>query len=667
MRASGQSEDGKLRVTAIAGTRAILIALDMDDGDRKGLKGFAMKTGKAGEPLQLLTGMKVFKSLAPATVPAGKSMHFTTDKNPIQSFLWSDYEAVPATEYSLEVSAMFGKPGELQPRHVVSFKIKTEAENDGHHGVWFNRGAIASQAFADHFGNKALTEAEYNDPANKEVAWLSRGLVEACLQYIDGTPKGDALRVVAYEFTYQRIIKALKTALERGVDVKIVYHDTSTNRKAIKTAALPETDKDGEQILFKRTRPQTPHNKFIIRLEGGKTPVSVFTGSTNFTPSGFLGQTNVGHLVTDDAIAATYLKLWDRLKDDPDSSTALSTAMELSPNPPNLVGKGVTPVFSRRPNDGMLDWYGDRIKDAATSSMFTGAFSVDPKILAPIATRGPSMRFILLERPPTEAINEAVKDNPADVSVSFGAILGKMQGKEIEKKTGKDADGKPTKKFVPIPKFKIEKWFLGEELERQSGDGFVFFIHTKFLLIDPLSNDPLVCTGSANFSGASLKSNDENMILVRGDTRVADIYVTEYDRIFRHFYSRDIANSIAKQKKVVNFALLDETDRWSDEYFAANSPKSHRRKMFFADRKQSWTAKASGDPDAFSATMGQHGASKPVARATGRSGKQTMKGRSAAKKKRKTPAKRAAATKRSPVKKAAKKKRHAPKATKRKR
>jgi hypothetical protein len=31
------------------------------------------------------------------------------------------------------------------------------------------------------------------------------------------------------------------------------------------------------------------------------------------------------------------------------------------------------------------------------------------------------------------------------------------------------------------------------------------------------------------------------MILVRGDTRVADIYVTEYDRIFRHFYSRDIA------------------------------------------------------------------------------------------------------------------------------
>jgi phosphatidylserine/phosphatidylglycerophosphate/cardiolipin synthase-like enzyme len=630
MRATGQSNDGKLRVRAIAGTRAILIALDMDDADRKGLKGFAMRSGKAGGSLQWLTGMKAFKSLAPTSVPDDKkSMHFTTDKNPIQSFLWSDYEASQATDYSFEISAMFGEPSHLTARHIATFKIRTEKDNDGHHGVWFNRGAIASQAFADHFGNKSLTNAEYNDPANKEVAWLSRGLLEACLQYIDDTPKGDGLRVVAYEFTYQRVILALKNALKRGVDVKIVYHDTPANNSSIRAAALPSTNEDGEPILFKRTRPQTPHNKFIIRLEGGKTPVSVFTGSTNFTPSGFLGQTNVGHLVTDDTIAETYLKLWNGLKDNPDSATALSTAIELSPNPPNLVGKGVTPVFSRRPNDDMLDWYGDRIKDAAMTSMFTGAFSVDPKILAPIATHGPSMRFILLERPPTAAIDAAVKNNPADISVSFGAILGKMHARpQEEERDGTDADGKSTKKWVPIPKFNIEKWFLDEELERRSGDGFVFFIHTKFLLIDPLSDDPLVCTGSANFSGASLKSNDENMILVRGDTRVADIYATEYDRIFRHFCSRDIANSIAEHGKVVSFALLDETDKWSDAYFAADSPKRHRREMFFANPQLSWIAKAPGDPSPFSPTTGHRKASAAASASTSKKrGTKTTKGK----------------------------------------
>jgi phosphatidylserine/phosphatidylglycerophosphate/cardiolipin synthase-like enzyme len=636
-------------VRAIAGSRAVLIALDMDDADRKGLKGFAMRSAKAGGPLQFLTGMKVFKSLAPASVPAGKSMHFTTDKNPIQSFLWSDYEASPATDYTFEVSAMFGEPGNLAARQVATFKIKTELENDGRNGVWFNRGAIASQAFASQFGNKSLTEEEYNDPANKEVAWLSRGLLEACLQYIDETPKGDALRVVAYEFTYERVILTLKNALQRGVDVKIVYHDTPANNKAIQDAALPTKNKAGEQMLFKRTRPQTPHNKFIIRLKGGKTPVAVFTGSTNFTPSGFLGQTNVGHLVTDGTIAATYQKLWEELKDNPDSATALATAMDLSPNPPNLVNKGITPVFSRRPNDDMLDWYGDRIKDAATSSMFTGAFSVDPKILAPIATRGPSMRFILLERPPTAAIDAAVKSNPADILVSFGAILGKMHARpQEEERNGKDADGNLTKKWVPIPKFNIEKWFLSEELERQSGDGFVFFIHTKFLLVDPLSNDPLVCTGSANFSGASLKSNDENMILVRGDTRVADIYVTEYDRIFRHFYSRDIANSIAEHGKVVNFALLDDTDNWSNEYFQAGSPKRHRREMFFANLQMSWTAKAPGDPSPFSPTSGHRRASAP---ASGTASPESGKKRSPAVKKKKGAPKRAAAVKKSAVRK----------------
>jgi hypothetical protein len=38
-------------------------------------------------------------------------------------------------------------------------------------------------------------------------------------------------------------------------------------------------------------------------------------------------------------------------------------------------------------------------------------------------------------------------------------------------------------------------------------------------------------------SASSLTGNDENMLLIRGDTRVADIYLTEFDRLFRHFYA----------------------------------------------------------------------------------------------------------------------------------
>ena len=59
------------------------------------------------------------------------------------------------------------------------------------------------------------------------------------------------------------------------------------------------------------------------------------------------------------------------------------------------------------------------------------------------------------------------------------------------------------------------------------------------------------------------------MLLIRGNTRVADIYMTEFDRIFRHFYFRDIANELAAAKTSddAKAIFLDETDAWSDSYF----------------------------------------------------------------------------------------------------
>ncbi len=45
-------------------------------------------------------------------------------------------------------------------------------------------------------------------------------------------------------------------------------------------------------------------------------------------------------------------------------------------------------------------------------------------------------------------------------------------------------------------------------------------------------------TGSANFSKASTISNDENMLVIRGDTDVADVYLTEFMRLFTHYEFR---------------------------------------------------------------------------------------------------------------------------------
>lgn len=580
-------------VYAIAGSRVVLIALTCDPAKLQGLRGFAFKRATGTGAGSYLKGLKVFKSVVPN--PDSKA-EFSTFDHPIQSFLWSDYTARPNTAYSFVIEARYGKPGALETRATLSLSVRTEKEHDEGHGVWFNRGAIASQAFAETFSNKSLSEAEYDDIGNRETAWLSRGLLEACLEYIDKTAEGWGLRMCAYEFTYAPVLNALGAALKRGVDVQIIHGESDENEKAIATANLPKA-KGGNPVLLPRTHAQIPHNKFMVRLKNGM-PTEVWTGSVNFTPSGFLGQTNVGHVVSDPEIAATYDALWQELSSDPLLAEAKAAATGLSPDPANVIEKTpVTLVFSPRSSAAMLKWYAQRITDAAHSVMFTGAFGIDDTILAGLAQQGPAMRFIMLEKPPTEKVRKAITDNPGDILLSHGAVLGKRHGV--------GPDGKPMKKWVPIPNFKLEEWFLEEDLERKTGEGFVFFVHTKFLLVDPLSDDPLVCTGSANFSRASLTENDENMLLIRGNTRVADIYLTEFDRIFRHFYFRDVANTAGGDAEKGKF--LDETDGWTIPYFKPGNVKSRRRELFFADRGQSWTAKATADPNPL-------GKQKPVAR-----------------------------------------------------
>lgn len=596
MRATFVAGDFKVRV--IAGTHTVLMAIDCEEPRRHGLLGFGFKRQRVGDPApaKWLRSQKVFKSVVPdprvATDPADPSRpaRFDTGQHPVQSFLWGDYGASPGTAYRYSIVPMYGAPGALQAEPALDFEIQTEKEFADGHGVWFNRGAIASQAFAERFGNKGPEPANNPDPNDPATKWLSCGLLEACLAYIRAIPAGDAMRVAAYEFTYKPLIDELKAAVDRGVDVQVVYHDTTkltdagtrkdgANEKAIKASALPKTH-GGKQVLFPRTKTKIPHNKFILRLEGGVRPKAVWTGSTNFTPSGFLGQTNVGHVIEDDATAEQFLAYWNVLRTDPEREDARAAVMSLTPNPPKLPPpRSITQVFSPRPTSDLLKWYAARIDDAATSVMFTAAFGVAQQLVPALVKESDHLRFLLMEKPPTTALKVEL-DKDRDLITSYGSVLGQMY---------KFVDGEPRAR-ENIKDFALDRWLLKEDHFRDNG--FVFFIHTKFLLIDPLSDDPLICSGSANFSSNSLLQNDENMLLIRGDTRVADIYLTEFDRIFRHFYFRLVANEIEAEGGEAEGVFLSEDSAWTDGYFTAGRFKTRRREMFFVDTSKTWVDNA---------------------------------------------------------------------------
>jgi phosphatidylserine/phosphatidylglycerophosphate/cardiolipin synthase-like enzyme len=101
----------------------------------------------------------------------------------------------------------------------------------------------------------------------------------------------------------------------------------------------------------------------------------------------------------------------------------------------------------------------------------------------------------------------------------------------------------------------------------------------SFMLVDPLGDDPIVVTGSANFSRPSQATNDENMVVIRGNGRVADIYFGEFMRIFDHLYSRYI---VGKMKKLgtgdpdAGF-LKESADEWVPQHFKKGRQALRRR------------------------------------------------------------------------------------------
>jgi phosphatidylserine/phosphatidylglycerophosphate/cardiolipin synthase-like enzyme len=104
------------------------------------------------------------------------------------------------------------------------------------------------------------------------------------------------------------------------------------------------------------------------------------------------------------------------------------------------------------------------------------------------------------------------------------------------------------------------------------------YIHTKYMLVDPLGEDPIIVSGSANFSEASTRGNDENMLVIRGDTTVADIYLTEFFRLWNHHAFREWAS---KQDDASTATLrhLDPDDSWRGKYYD-DTPRARQRMLF---------------------------------------------------------------------------------------
>lgn len=556
-----------LAARAIGGLHVVTLAWDFVPGQeakREGLLGFAIErseldAGGAVIERYFLRGIKRFKNkdegLAPGTpVP--------TSEHPVQSFQWGDYTTKPNTTYIYRVVPVYGKPKllELDNASAVSIQITTEAESGGvgdagaaTHDIYFNRGAAGSQAYARKFGKDKPDETL---PQSDQMKWLSRGLFEALTDFIRLAAKDDAadykLRAMLYEFRYPPVGEAFRDARDAGADVSVRYEAQSykdENEAMINGAGIADI------CTPQKSRAGIRHNKFIVLIHKDK-PVAVWTGSTNISAGGIFGHSNVGHVIWDAGMADLFLKYWERLAAPNVTRKPLVTA--------NLEAEGTPAAASKPPADRMLTlfsprddpetvktlhWYADLMDSAQRIMCMTFAFNLDEFFLTVLTKPGETLRYAVFDDNLKDDVTEQI-DQVHNTVIASGA---KLALNDMEN-------------------------FLGENL---TGFNKNAYIHDKFLLVDPLGDDPIVVTGTANFSRPSQHANDENMIVIRGNLRVADIYFGEFMRIFDHLYSRYI---VGKMKKLgVNDPdagfLKEEAKDWVPGQFKPGR-KSLRRQYF---------------------------------------------------------------------------------------
>lgn len=544
-----RSNAAGLKAVVVAGGHVVSMGWDLPRAviEAKRVHGFGIRRTRHsdGEVIWLL-GSKTFQSVVPNPAPG---VGVSTRYHPIQGFQWSDYTASPGQDYTYRIAAIAGDVAHPVIATYVDARVTTESVDLGRHAIFFNRGAIASQEYARRFLNR-----KPRDVGQAALDWLSRGLVEGLLEVIASAGQGDALNAAFYEFKNIAVMQAFRAAATRGATVRIVYDGKSEklkNEKGIDEAGIRD-------LVIARTRTgNLMHNKFLVLSRGGVAQ-EVWTGSTNLTENGIYGHSNNAHIVRDHSVASSYLRYWQLLADDRTRAEIAAETSAFSPAPAPSSASDTDVVFSPRSNLDALAWFASLASGAKNAVFMTFAFGMNSSFVPGYSVEDDVLRYALMDK---TGSGSKKKEQSAVV-----ARIRRLRNVIIS-----------VGSFIPVNGF--DRW-LGET-PKASASHNVLYVHTKYMLVDPMSDSPTVVVGSANFSDGSTKTNDENMLVIRGNTAVADVYLGEFMRLFSHYSFRESVTRFGLREA----GALDENLEWVGRgYFDATKP-NYLKRLYFSGQK----------------------------------------------------------------------------------
>jgi len=272
------------------------------------------------------------------------------------------------------------------------------------------------------------------------------------------------------------IIDALNTAYQNGITVRFLGDDDNTNATAYNTVDIGSANK--KRRPYSSTQFGAMHNKFIIIDANSVNNSWILTGSTNMTDNQLNSDANNIIAIQDQSLAKAYTIEFEEMFVDelfgPDKSN----------NTPKLFsidGKKVELFFS--PSDDTETQIKNMI-NSADHDLYVAMFS--------------HTRF---------GISYEIED-----MLNEGVFVGGIVEDPSDQAFDVLSDDIP------------DQWIE---------DNNNYSLHHKYLIVDPNApwSDPLVLTGSHNWSSNAQFNSDENTIIVH-DATIANIYYQEWRRRF---------------------------------------------------------------------------------------------------------------------------------------
>lgn len=543
----------------------------------------------------------------------------TCERFPVQKFYWKDpyarliAERTKNRKFRYKIVPLEGKPGALTPMpipQVTSNEVEITSRISDTMHAYFNRGLISTQRIARALKNKLAVpktkpgslEVDASDARGGLLAHLRVGsdvlraslsgdMVEALNDFVGRAGKGGKLYAALYELHDEELVSLLETSKKK---VYVVLSNAMQDEVKPKASLLSEAEKkakkkkiDGNLTartrltktcaeIYNRLLPnnQIGHNKFVVYVDKSGKPRSVLLGSTNWTPTGLCGQTNNTVVIDNADVAARYLAYWRALAADTKQAKANPKLLQgatlrtfagkgkkidlgddgvltswFSPNTPKLRSSSTS--TEKRPAD-MADVV-DAINGAQEAVLFLAFYPGSPNVAQWAATAKNKNKKLFVRGCVT---------NPS-ASESFYYTLHGMT--PPKRKKGEKTRRKEDMSVVAAQALgdaSAPAGWLKEILKV----GFAI-VHDKVVVIDPFSKNSVVITGSHNLGHKASFNNDENLVMIRGNRKLAEAYTSHVLDVYDHFAWRVQQNDPKQQG---DGYLKTKPEVWQDRYFNAD-------------------------------------------------------------------------------------------------